>query len=161
MKKAVQFVMLMAVVLAMASTGSATSVASIKGVYAFQMQGVSNQWGYYNGSTWVNLNNSPCPAGKQCFNQSFSKLTYGTISFDGLGHATFLSITNVNSGNGGGGPVKGSIWAYTVSGFGGAIGTASNGAYLTLGDFNTAGVAQNVFIRTADSSPEVGVAILQ
>jgi hypothetical protein len=160
MKKAALFVILMAVVLAMTSASfAATSVASIKGVYSFQIQGVSNEWGYYSNNTWVNLNGAQCPKGQNCSNQAFSKLTYGTLSFDGKGHATFVSITNVNGG--GHGPTKGSVWTYSVSGFNGAIGTANNGAYLSLGNFNTAGIAQTVFIRTADTNPDLGVAILQ
>ncbi|HXM22738.1 MAG TPA: hypothetical protein VN948_15885 [Terriglobales bacterium] len=160
MKKAALFVILMAMVLAIASTSfAATSVASLHGVYSFQLQGLTNQWGYYSGSTWVNLNNQPCPTGHSCFNQAFSKASYGTLSFDGKGHATFLSIANVNSGSGG--PTKGTVWTYSVSGFNGAIGTSTNGAYLSLGNFNAAGIAQTVFIRTPDSSPELGVAILQ
>jgi len=159
MKKTALFGMIMAVVLGMASMSSATSVASIKGVYAFQMHGITNEWGYYSGSTWVNLNGAQCPKNEQCMNQAFGKAVYGTISFDGLGHATFLSITSVNEGSGG--PTKGTVWTYSVSGYSGAIGTASDGAYLTLGDFNSAGVAQTVFIRSADSNPEMGLAILQ
>jgi hypothetical protein len=159
MKKAALFVILMAIVLAMASTSfAATSVASVHGVYSFQMQGLTNQTGYYSGS-WVNLNGKACPKGQFCFDQAFTKVTYGTLSFDGKGHVTFLSITNINQGTGG--PVKGSIWTYSVSGFNGAIGTATNGAYLSLGNFSAAGIAQTVFIRTPDSSPMLGVAILQ
>jgi len=162
MKKAAWFVILAVIVLAVASTSFAgTSVASLKGVYSFQLQGVSNQYGYYSGNTWVNMNGKPCPKGLYCSNQAFGKATYGTLSFDGKGHATFLSITEVNNGGGGGGPVKGSVWPYSVSGFNGAIGTATNGAYLTLGNFNAAGIATTVFIRTPDSSPELGTAILQ
>lgn len=160
MKKAALLVILMAMVLAIASPSfAATSVASLKGVYSFQIQGLTNQFGYYSGSTWVNLNTSPCPSTQHCFDQAFGKITYGTLSFDGAGHATFLSITSINGGSGG--PVKGTVWAYSVSGFNGAIGTTSNGAYLSLGDFNAAGVAQTVLFRTADTHPSLGVAILQ
>jgi hypothetical protein len=160
MKKAALLVILMVMVLAMASTSfAATSVASLHGVYSFQLQGVTNHFGYYSGSTWVNLTTQSCPTGHYCFMQAYSKITYGTLSFDGLGHATFLSVTNINSGSGG--PVKGSIWSYSVSGFNGALGTATNGAYLSLGDFNAAGIAQTVFFRTADTMPSLGVAILQ
>ena len=160
MKKAALIVILMAMVLVMASTSfAATSVASLHGVYFFQLQGLTNQYGYYSGSTWVNLNGKPCPAGHSCANQAISKVTYGTLSFDGKGHATFVSITNINGG--GGGPTNGTVWPYSVSGFNGAIGTTSNGAYLSLGTFNTAGIAQTVFIRTADTNPMLGVATLQ
>jgi hypothetical protein len=161
MKKAAMFVILMAMVLAMASASfAATSVASLHGTYSFQVQGVTNQYGYNSGNTWVNLNGQPCPKGLYCYSQAFAKATYGTLFFDGKGHATFVSITEVNSG-GGGGPVKGTVWGYSVSGFNGAIGTASNGAYLSLGHFSAAGIAQTVLIRTGDHSPEMGQAILQ
>jgi len=160
MKKTALSVTLVATVLAMASLSfAATSVASLNGVYSFQVQGLTNEYGYYSGSTWVNLNNGQCPAGKSCFVQAFSQLTYGTLSFDGKGHATFLSVTSVNSGSGG--PTKGSVWTYTVSGFNGAIGSASNGAYLALGNFNSAGIAQTVLIRPAGNNPETGIAVLQ
>ena len=160
MKKAAWFVIVIAMFLAIASPSfAATSVASLKGVYSFQLDGLTNQFGYYSGSTWVNLNNGACPAGHSCFNQAFSKLTYGTLSYDGLGHATFLSITNINGGSGG--PVKGTIWPYSVSGFNGAIGSATNGAYLSLGNFNSAGVAQTVLIRPSGNGSELGVAVLQ
>jgi hypothetical protein len=158
MKKASLWVILMATVLAMASTSFATSVASIKGVYNFQLAGFTNETGYYSGSTWIKITTT-CPTNQHCFTQAFPKLNYGTISFDGAGHATFLSITSVN--NGSGGPVKGTVWAYSVSGFNGALGSATNGAYLTLGSFNSAGVATVVTIRTADSNPETGVMTLQ
>jgi len=159
MKKAALLVMLAATVLAMATTSfAATSVASLKGVYNFQLAGFSNENGYYSGSTWIQVNGS-CPSTQHCFTQAFPRLTYGTLSFNGAGHATFLSIASVNGGSGG--PTKGSVWVYSVSGFNGAIGTASNGAYLTLGSFNAAGVATVVTIRTSDNNPDTGVATLQ
>jgi len=159
MKKTAMFVMLVAIVLATASTSfAATSVASLKGVYNFQLGGFANENGYYSGSTWVQVNGA-CPKGENCFVQAFPRLTYGTISFDGAGHATFTSIASVNGGSGG--PTKGTVWAYSVSGFNGALGSATNGAYLTLGSFNAAGVATVVTIRTADTNPETGVATLQ
>jgi hypothetical protein len=157
MKKTASFLIVMAMVLVTAS--SATSVASLKGVYAFQLQGLSNEFGYYSGSTWVNLNNSPCPSTQHCSSQAFSKISYGTVSFDGLGHVKFLTITNSNSG--GGGPVVGTVWAYSVSGFNGAMGTSTNGAYLTLGDFSATGVAQTVLMRTEGNNPNTGTAVLQ
>ena len=161
MKKAAWFVIVIAMFLAIASPSfAATSVASLNGVYSFQIQGVANEYGYYSGSTWVNRNNSTCPKGQYCSNQAFSRITYGTLSFNGKGQATFLSITNVNGG-GSGGPTKGSVWTYSVSGFNGAIGSATNGAYLSLGNFNSAGVAQTVLIRPSGSNSELGVAVLQ
>jgi hypothetical protein len=159
MKKTTLVATLVAMMLAVVSTGlAATSVASLKGVYNFQVAGISNEYGYYSGSTWVQVSGA-CPKGDSCFVQAFPRLTYGTISFDGLGHATFLSVATVNSGSGG--PTKGSVWAYSVSGFNGALGSATNGAYLTLGSFNAAGIATVVTIRTADSNPDTGVATLQ
>src|ERR1700747_1214826 len=111
----------------MTSTSFATSVASIKGVYNFQLAGFTNQTGYYSGSTWVKITTT-CPTNQHCFTQAFPKLNYGTISFDGLGHATFTSITSVN--NGSGGPVKGTVLAYFVSGFNGRPGSAANSAHV-------------------------------
>ncbi|MGA8150561.1 MAG: hypothetical protein WB952_06405 [Terriglobales bacterium] len=159
MKKAALFLMLMATVLVTAATSfAATSVASLKGVYNFQVAGFSNENGYYSGSTWVVVTGT-CPTNQHCFTQAFPRLTYGTLSFDGAGHATFTSVTGVNQGSGG--PTKGAVWAYSVSGFNGALGTATNGAYLTLGSFNSAGVATVVTIRTAGGNPNTGVATLQ
>jgi hypothetical protein len=159
MKKTILFGMVMATILATTSTGfAATSVANLKGVYNFQIAGFSNQNGYYSGSTWVPVNGS-CPTNQHCFVQAVPKLAYGTISFDGLGHATFLSITGVN--NGSGGPTKGTVWPYSVSGLNGALGSATQGAYLTLGSFNAGWIATVVTIRTADNNPMTGVATLQ
>jgi hypothetical protein len=157
MKKTALFVLLMTMVLVTASSSFATSVASLKGVYSFQVQGITNQFGYYSGSTWVSV--STCPTTQHCFDQSFPRLTYGTISFDGLGHAKFLTVTNVNGGSGG--PTTGTVWAYSVSGFNAAIGTSTNGAYLALGALNSAGVAQTVLFRTAGKNPDTGTAVLQ
>jgi len=156
MKKTALFLILMTMVLVTAS--SATSVASLKGTYAFQLQGTSNQYGYYSGSTWVPV--STCPSTQHCFDQAITKLSYGTFSFDGLGHVKFLTITNYNSG-GSGGPVVGTVWDYSVSGFNGAMGTSTNGAYLTLGNFSAAGVAQTVLMRTEGNNPNTGTAVLQ
>lgn len=154
--KKTSLAVLIATVLALASTSFATSVASVKGVYNFQLSGFSNENGYYSGSTWVQVNGS-CPTNQHCFVQAIPKLTYGTLSFDGAGHAKFLSIV----GGGSGGPTTGAVWAYSVSGFNGAIGTATDGAYLTLGSFNSAGVATVVTMRTAGNNPNTGVATLQ
>ena len=156
MKKTALFLIVMAMVLVTAS--SATSVASLKGTYAFQLQGMSNEFGYYSGSTWVSV--TTCPTSQHCSNQAFSKISYGTFSFDGLGHVKFLTITNVG-GNGGNGPTAGTVWGYSVSGFNGAMGTSANGAYLTLGDFSAAGIAQTVLMRTEGNNPNTGTAVLQ
>ena len=135
----------------------ATSVASLKGTYAFQISGVSNQYGYYVSNVWHQVNT--CPAKTNCQNQAFPKLTVGTISFNGAGKATFLSITQYNQGSGG--PVKGTVWPYTVSGFNGLLGTIGNGAALTLGAFNAAGHAMVVQFLTIDKQPMAGTAILE
>ncbi len=153
MKKTALFLILMTMVLVTAS--SATSVASLKGTYAFQLLDVNNEFGYYNGSTWVSV--TTCPTNQHCSNQAFSKVSYGTVSFDGLGHVKFLTISNGGSH----GPTVGTVWGYSVSGFNGAMGTSANGAYLTLGNFNTAGVAQTVLMRTVDTNPSTGTLLLQ
>jgi hypothetical protein len=153
MKKTALFLVVMS--MALVTAASATSVASLKGTYAFQLQGMSNEFGYYSGSTWVSV--STCPTNQHCFDQAFSKVSYGTVSFDGLGHVKFLTVSNGGSH----GPTVGTVWTYSVSGFNGAMGTSANGAYLTLGDFNTAGVAQTALMRTVDTNPSTGTAILQ
>jgi hypothetical protein len=161
MKKFAWMAWWVATVLAIASTSfAATSVGSLKGVYRFQIAGVSNQNGYYSGGTW-NPVTGTCDSGQHCFVQAFLRFTYGTVVFDGAGHATFLSVTSVNGGCGG--PREGSVWVYSVSDFDGAMGSAAKGAYLRLGSFNSAGIATVVAIRTADNNPDtgVGVAILQ
>src|SRR5580698_4212952 len=161
MKKPAWSTLLMATVLAVASASfAATSVASLKGVYRFQIAGVSNQNGYYASGTWYPVTGT-CVSSQHCFVQAFLRFTYGTVVFDGAGHATFVSVTSVNGGSGG--PREGAVWAYSVSDFDGAMGTATKGAYLRLGSFNSAGVATVVAIRTADDNPNkgVGVAALQ
>lgn len=158
-RTALRLMWVVAVLAVSSSSFAATSVASLNGAYSFQIQGLANEYGYYSGSTWVNVSNGQCPKSEQCFMQAFSRIVYGTLVFDGKGHATFTAVTNINGGSGG--PTKGTVWAYSVSGVNGAVGTSSNGAYLTLGDFNSAGVAQTVFIRTEGSNPELGVATLQ
>jgi hypothetical protein len=160
MKKTV-LLLLVASVLATAATSVAqTSVASIKGVYKFQMGQVASENGYYSGNTWYQVTGT-CPGSEHCSDQSILRYTSGTVSFDGAGHATFLSVTSVNGGSGG--VTEGSVWAYSVFGFNGAMGTGSSVAHLTLGSFNAAGVATVVAIRkTGNSSDEgVGFATLQ
>jgi hypothetical protein len=123
--------------LAASMSFAATSVASVKGIYNFEIGGVTTN----------------------AKGQAVQQTNYGTVSFDGKGHVTFLSITSVNGGKGG--PVKGSVWPYAVSGFNGALGTAQDGAYFTLGSFNAAGIATVLTLRTADTVPKPGVATLQ
>lgn len=154
-KKTALLPLLMATVLAIAATSVAdTSVASLKGVYKFQMGQVSTENGYYSGNTWYHVTNT-CPSSEHCSNQTILRYTSGTVSFDGAGHATFLSATSVNGGCGG--AAEGSVWAYSVFGFNGAMGTVTNIAHLTLGSFNSAGVATVVAIRKAGNSPDAGV----
>jgi hypothetical protein len=140
---------------------AATGVAQLKGTYNFQVVGVQNQYGYYqpNSNTFVVVTNGVCPKGDTCVRAAVEKLTVGTISFDGAGKATFLSIAKY--GQGSGGPVKGTVWPYTVSGFNGYLGTAGNGAALSLGSYNSAGIATVVLFLTTDTVPSTGTAVLQ
>jgi len=149
--------LLMAVVFAVCTASFATSVASIKGTYNFQISGVRNEYGYYSGSNFVQV--TTCPSNQHCSNQAFGSVSYGTLSFDGAGHVKFLSIAKVN--NGSGGPTAGTVWSYSVSGYNGAMSGSSGSAYLTLGSFNSAGVAQVVTIRTGGNDANTGVATLQ
>jgi hypothetical protein len=154
-RKIASLLLLMATVLAIAATSVAeTSVASIKGVYKFQMGQVITENGYYSGNTWYPVTNT-CPTTEHCANQTILRYTSGTVSFDGAGHATFLSVTSVNGGCGG--AVEGAVWSYSVFGFNGAMGTATNIAHLTVGSFNSAGIATVVAIRRAGNSSEAGV----
>jgi hypothetical protein len=155
MKKTVLLPLLMASVLATAATSVAeTSVASIKGVYKFQMGQVATENGYYLGNTWYQVTGT-CPSSEHCSDQSILRYTSGTVSFDGAGHATFLSATSVNGGCGG--VTVGAVWTYSVFGFNGAMGTATNVTHLTLGSLNAAGVATVVAIRKAGTSSDEGV----
>ncbi len=139
----------------------ATTIAQLKGTYAFQMSGVKNPYGYYSGGTFIAVSGN-CPINQHCGNVAMVKAVYGTISFDGRGHATFQSITNINDG--GGGPIVGTVWAYSVVAAKPntvLLGTLSNGAYLTLGNFNAGNVAQTALMRTIDDSAEYDSVILQ
>jgi hypothetical protein len=170
MKKVLATMILVAV--AMAPAFAATSVASLNGTYNFQVNGVSNQYGYNSCSgstcTWHEVNGS-CPAGESCENQTFPKASVGSISFNGKGTATFISIAQYN--NGGGGPVAGTTCTYTISGFTGNLTKcATKGVTLdmgtvalSLGGFNTANIATTVLILSVDNSTNVssGVASLQ
>lgn len=158
MKKVFAIFLLFASLLVPSFAGAAT-VASLKGTYAFQIAGVANNYGYYSGSTFVKVT-SACPKTATCSNYAFPKLTVGTISFNGAGKATFLSIVQYNQGSTGG-PVKGTVWAYTVSGFNGYLGPVGNGAALTLGSFNAAGHSTVVQFLTTDKQPLAGTAILE
>jgi hypothetical protein len=104
-----------------------------------------------------------CPKGETCQTQTFQKVTVGTLSFNGAGEATFLTVTQYDrSGEpNSGGPVKGTVWPYTVSGFNGQLGTESNGAAMVLGAFNASGIASVVQFFIADTNPKTGVATLQ
>jgi hypothetical protein len=155
MKKTALLSLLMASVCAIPATSVAeTSAASIKGVYKFQMGRVATESGYYSGNTWHQVTGI-CPSSEHCSDQSILRYTSGMVSFDGTGHATFLSATSVNGGCGG--VTEGSIWAYSVFGFNGAMGTGANVAHMTLGGFNSAGVATVVAIRKAGNGSDEGV----
>lgn len=148
--------------LVLPSVAAPVGVAQLKGVYSFQLAGISNVSGYYVGSTWHYVNGN-CPVNQHCMTQAFPKLSVGTISFSGTGKATFLTSVNYNpSGSpNNGGPVKGNVWPYTVVGVTGLLGTKANGAVLTLGSYNTSGIATVVLMLTDDTVPTPGVATLQ
>ncbi len=142
-------------------------VATMSGVYSFQVIGVSPQYGYYSGSTWVNANgNCPNPTSKGgCINLSFAKISVGTISFDGKGHAEFLTFANYGEGgSGSGGPKVGVLYPYAVSGQTGTLTvTGTNGGVvsMTLGSFNPAGIATVVQFLIPDTNPSIGTAVLK
>lgn len=142
-------------------------VATMSGVYSFQVIGVSQQWGYYSGSTWVNASGTcPNPVSKGgCVNLSFAKISVGTISFDGKGHADFLTFVNYGQGgSGSGGPKVGVLYPYAVSGQTGTLTvTGTNGGVvsMTLGSFNAAGIATVVQFLIPDTNPSIGTAVLK
>ena len=141
---------------------AATSVASLKGTYSFQVIGVTEQYGYYTGNTWTNVNGN-CPKNANCYNEVFSKITVGTMSFDGRGNAKFLSFKNYGP-NGGGGPVIGTSYPYKVSGYFGTLtipGPKGGTVSLSLGSFNSANIASVVQLLIPDTQPMQGSAILQ
>ena len=147
--------LLLATVLAFAATSLAeTSVANLKGVYKFQMGQVITENGYYSGNVWNQVTDT-CPIAQHCSEQRILRYTSGTVSFDGAGHATFLSVTSVNGGCGG--ATEGSVWTYTVFGFNGAMGIGTIIDHLTIGSFNSAGIATVVAIRRAGNSSDAGV----
>ena len=143
---------------------AATSVASIKGTYSFQVIGVTQQYGYWSTTgAWVNVSNGKCPAKTNCNNEAFAKITVGTTSFDGKGNAKFLSFKNYGPGNSGG-PVMGTPYPYKVSGFFGTLtipGPHGGTVSLSLGSFNSANVAAVMQFFIPDTQPSIGTAILQ
>jgi hypothetical protein len=162
MKKAFSVFTMLTLFFALAiSANASTSLASLKGTYNFQVIGVQNEYGYYkpNSNTFVIISNGKCPAKTTCLWGAVEKLTVGTISFNGAGKATFLSVASYNEGTGG--PVKGTVWPYSVSGFNGYLGPAGNGAALSLGSFNSGNVATVVLFLTTDTVPSTGIATLQ
>ena len=135
--------------------------AQLKGTYSFQVAGVKNDYGYYNGNTFVNLDNGgQCPKNTNCQQFAFEKITVGTIAFDGVSKAKFLSVAQYN--NGGGGPVKGAT--YKIAGQIGTLTIAGpNGGTvsLSLGSYNAAGIATVIQIFIPDNQPSLGTAVLQ
>ena len=149
-------VLLLALMTPLAYAATPVGVARLKGTYSFQVTGVNVQ----NGSISTN--------GGKSNNQTIvtsvtPKITVGTISFNGAGKATFLSITNYNQGSGGG-PVKGTVATYKVSGVVGTLtipGTKGGTVSLSLGSYNAQGIATVVQFFIFDTQPMTGIAILQ
>jgi len=179
MKKTALLLILMATVLALASTSfAATSVASLNGTYNFQVYSVKSQYGYYcapgqtGNCSWHNLGNGACPAKYTCQNIYVQDVAVGTLYFNGKGGAEFTSFAD---SQGGGGPKVNVVYTYKVSGFTASMvipaadaggGTNSPTITMSLGNFNAAGVAQTVLLlvtNTGDSGNSAlgGMAVLQ
>jgi len=176
MKKIALLVILAATVLAMASPSfAATSVASLNGTYNFQVFNVKSQYGYYcaPGQTgncpWHNLGNGACPKNYNCQNIFVQDVSVGTLYFNGKGGGEFLSFAD---SQGGSGPKLNTVYTYKVSGFTATMvipaadagGGSSPTVTISLGDFNSAGVAQAVVLlvtNTGSNSALGGVAVLQ
>lgn len=159
--------LMMLVAVTPAFAAAPVGVATMSGVYSFQVIGVSPQFGYYDGSTWVTVNgNCPNPQDKGgCINLSFAKISVGTISFNGKGQAEFLTFANYSEGNAGsGGPKVGVLYPYAVSGQTGTLTvTGSNGGVvsMSLGNYNAAGIATVVQFLIPDTNPSIGTAVLK
>ena len=96
-------------------------------------------------------------------NVPVEKITAGTISFNGAGKATFLSVSQYNQQSGGG-PVKGTVAIYKVAGNVGTLtiaGPKGGTVSLSLGSYNAAGIATVIQMFIPDTQPSLGTAVLQ
>ena len=115
--------------------------AQLKGTYSFQVAGITTT-------------NKNVPV---------EKITVGTISFNGAGKATFLSVSQYNQQSGGG-PVKGTVAIYKVAGNVGTLtiaGAKGGTVSLSLGSYNAAGIATVIQLFIPDTQPSLGTAVLQ
>lgn len=160
-----------------ASAASAYSVANLQGKYLFQMQGVTNSYGYSScsGSTcvWTDVpGGASCPVSQNCSSSAFVKFVYGYIEFDGTGKITYVAFVEYHPTGGPGPTTNGgsSYGTYTVQPSG--VGSISvHGAMsilnIHIGQIDsTTGIAGSMLVyqisQTGDAgSGENGIAIHQ
>ena len=125
----------------------AANDASLNGTYAFFVEGTSSARAEVTGTNTVNV-------------PSEETLAVGTIKFNGAGTATFLSVMGYNLGENG--PKAGSTFSYQVSGNTATMNLNSATISMSLGSYNSSGVATVVIILVSDSDqPLAGIATLQ
>jgi hypothetical protein len=156
-----------------------SSLGQLYGIYEFQASNTQIQYGYWmvqgasctaagtvltgtgtNAFCAVNntgtgiCNGSGVTNSNFCSSYTFTKLTYGTVSFDGAGTLTFLAFTALdrNPPNDTGDPTAGTTMNYaTVPGANKFLlnpgGSNAKKTYIVPGNFNCNGIAQTLFLR--------------
>lgn len=156
---------LLIVLCGMVAAAQTTSVASLKGNYAFQVSGARIGFGYMGSSGWVSVDGQ-CPKDTFCQNLTFTKLTAGVIKFNGNGTGSFVSVESYCPVGSNDGVTAGTTFTYTVSGFNATMTISVNGtkqsAALSLGSFN-GNLAQSalILVQGDTDGPQSGVAVLQ
>ncbi|HXW93599.1 MAG TPA: hypothetical protein VEK33_23825 [Terriglobales bacterium] len=125
----------------------AANNASLNGTYAFFIEGTGSARAEVTDIDTVNV-------------PSEETLAVGTIKFNGAGTATFLSVMGYNLGTTG--PKAGSTFTYQVSGNTATMNITGATVSMSLGSYNSSGVASVVIILVSDSDqPMAGIATLQ
>ncbi|HXW91136.1 MAG TPA: hypothetical protein VEK33_11365 [Terriglobales bacterium] len=125
----------------------AANDASLNGTYAFFVQGTRSAIAEVTATDTVDV-------------PSEETLAVGTIEFNGAGTATFLSVMGYNLSASG--PKAGSTFSYSVSGNTATMTVNGATVSMSLGSYNSSGVASVVIILVSDSDqPLGGIATLE
>jgi len=136
---------------------SAANVKALHGTYSVQLVGVKVDY--------TGIPNPNCP--QTCSQYNVANLVrlnggVGTITFDGNGHFKFLSFITAD---GSGGPPIGVSFKYSVSGNTANATVQGSPVAISLGAYNSAGVAQVFNILVTDTgqstSALMGTGVLQ